>query len=108
MKRSAIFVAAALVAGAGAVAGVAHAQNSLEGDGFELAPGYIGPDGFFEPDEREIISGYGLVDGDLPDAITVDQGDGALTEFAGQRRNFDPGVIGGVLGDVKNGILGRN
>ncbi len=105
MTRIGTFAATALLAGAVSLAsGAALAQS----DGYELAPGYIGPNGFFEPEERMLLNGYGNAEGDLPEVVTVDEGDGPLTSFAGQRRNYDPGVIGGVLGRVKQGILGED
>ena len=96
-------LAVALIAGA---AGAASAQSY---SGYELAPGFGGPNTFYEFEEREVLDGYGLVEGELPDssAQIVDSGDGALTEFAGQKRIYDPGIVGGVLGSVKNAIIGK-
>lgn len=94
-----------LIAVAGLVAALTAGAASAK-DGFDqLAPGYIGPDGFFEPEERLVINGYGVSEGELPDQVYVDQGDGSLTEFAGQRRGYNPGLIGGILGSAKKAIF---
>lgn len=102
-RAAAPIAAVALAALLALGGGDALAQSS---DGYETAPGYIGPNGFFVPEEREVVSGYGATAGDLPDTLAVDEGDGALTEFAGQKKKYDPGIIGGVLGGVKNAIFG--
>ena len=56
-------LAVALIAGA---AGAASAQSY---SGYELAPGFGGPNTFYEFEEREVLDGYGLVEGELPDWI---------------------------------------
>ena len=104
LKSAAALLAAAVVAGH---VGVASAQQYSYGY-YELAPGFGGPNQYVDYGEREVLDGYGLVDGELPDTNIVDTGDGALTEFAGQKRNFDPGIVGGLLGSVKRSIIGQD
>ncbi|MCI4663425.1 MAG: hypothetical protein MRY74_01770 [Neomegalonema sp.] len=101
-KRCAPMVMSAIFA-AGLV-GVASAEDTKTPE-FEPAPGY--DESFIEPVERKTLNGYGLVEGELPETTSIDRGDGALTEFAGQRRTYNPGIIGGVLGAVKSSIIGK-
>lgn len=66
----------------------------------ELAPGYQRPDRAITEPEREAIRPFGdvLEDRDTPYA--------PINEFAGQRRQYDPGLIGIVLGNAKRAVIG--
>lgn len=108
MTRLAQFAAAAVLGGALFLnGGFVNSGAVAQSGGYEPAPGYLAPEGyFFEPTLREQLNGYGNAEGDLPEAVMNDRGDGSLTSFAGQRRNYNPGIVGGVLGRVKQSILG--
>lgn len=85
---------AAVVVFAAALAGSAAAQSPGEAEQFsgELAPGYVPPGDVVFEEERDALLPFGeTLESDLDDF------DRPLNEIAGQRRRYDPGLIGGFL-----------